>query len=110
MKKNNNKKLEQDLFKTLISIKKPELMANFLKDLCTPQELTALAERWHVCKLLHEGNLSYREINDLTGASLATITRVARFLKDEPHHGYQAVLKNNSVRTLRRAQGERGKK
>lgn len=64
----------------------------FLKDLCTPQEMHSLSERWRVCKLLDRGDLSYRDIHELTGASLSTISRVARFLKDEPYHGYQALL------------------
>lgn len=64
----------------------------FLLDLCTPAEISALAERWKVARLLNEGLLSYREIHDRTGVSLATITRVARFLRQEPHHGYRAVL------------------
>lgn len=81
-----------ELFEALTLIKDPQEMALFMKDLCTPQEISALAERWRVCRLLNEGNLSYREIHDITGASLATITRVARFLKDEPHHGYRSVL------------------
>jgi TrpR-related protein YerC/YecD len=85
-----------DLLETLVSIKNKATMAKFLKDLCTPQEINALSERWRVCQLLHQGELSYREIHALTGASLATITRVARFLKDEPHRGYQAVLEKNS--------------
>ena len=70
-----------------------DMMFNFLKDLCTPQEMTALSERWRVCQLLDEGGLSYRDIHRITGASLTTIGRVARFLKDEPHHGYVTVLK-----------------
>jgi len=61
-------------------------------DLCTPAELRALAERWHVAKLLDAGEQSYRDINALTGISTTTIGRVARFLKDEPHQGYRAVL------------------
>ena len=65
---------------------------HFLKDLCTPQELSSLAERWRVCKLLDQGDLSYRDIHKLTGASLTTISRVARFLKDEPYHGYKNIL------------------
>lgn len=64
----------------------------FLKDLCTPQEINALQERWRVCQLLNLGTLSYREIHGITGASLATIGRVARFLKDEPYQGYKTVL------------------
>ncbi|MEB3702445.1 YerC/YecD family TrpR-related protein [Candidatus Bealeia paramacronuclearis] len=65
----------------------------FLKDLCTPQEIKALKERWRVCQLLERGTSSYRQIHSITGASLTTIGRVARFLKDEPYCGYQTVLK-----------------
>lgn len=83
----------QELYEALLLIKNSEEMSRFFKDLCTPQEIRALSERWRVCKLLNEGTLSYREINSLTGASLATIGRVARFLNDEPHHGYQLVIK-----------------
>jgi TrpR-related protein YerC/YecD len=82
----------QELYEALLLLKNGEEMDRFFKDLCTPQEIRALGERWRVCRLLSEGELSYREINSLTGASLATIGRVARFLKDEPHHGYQLIL------------------
>ena len=82
----------RELYDALLLIKTPEEMAKFFKDLCTPQEIRALAERWRVCRLLDAGDLSYREINNQTGASLVTIGRVARFLKDEPHHGYRLVL------------------
>ncbi len=93
MKKNNSIDSIEELYEALLLIKNKQEMARFMKDLCTPQEISTLAERWRVCKLLNEGTLSYREINELTGASLATITRVARFLKDEPHQGYTHILK-----------------
>ena len=64
----------------------------FLVDLCTPAELRALTERWHVAQILDDGEMSYREINAQTGVSTTTIGRVARFLRDEPHGGYRAVL------------------
>jgi len=64
----------------------------FLVDLCTPAELRALTERWHVAQILDEGEKSYREIHAATGVSTTTIGRVARFLRDEPHGGYRAVL------------------
>ena len=51
-----------------------------------------MTERWKIARLLAEGELSYREIHDRTGGSLATITRVARFLRQEPHQGYRLVL------------------
>ena len=82
----------ENLALALTSVKTAEEMERFLVDLCTPAELRALAERWHVAKLLDAGEQSYRDINALTGISTTTIGRVARFLKDEPHQGYRAVL------------------
>lgn len=81
-----------DLIEALINLKDRTDAQNFLKDLLTPQEKQALEERWRVCQLLEKGGLSYREIHKQTGASLTTIGRVARFLKDEPYHGYKAIL------------------
>jgi TrpR-related protein YerC/YecD len=82
-----------ELCEALILLETKEESYNFLKDLCTPAEIVALAERWKVCRLLENGNLSYRDIHRITGASLTTIGRVARFLKDEPYHGYLTLLK-----------------
>lgn len=64
----------------------------FLLDLSTPGELRALAERWRVAQLLDEGSKSYREISAETGVSTTTVTRVARFLSQEPHQGYRLAL------------------
>lgn len=69
-----------------------EECARFLADLCTPQEIQALNERWIVCQYLYQGNLSYRDIHALTGVSLTTITRVGRFLNLEPNKGYRSLL------------------
>lgn len=80
------------LAQALSSLANTDEMERFLVDLCTPAELRALSERWHVAKLLNEGELSYREINARTGVSTTTIGRVARFLNEEPHKGYRAAL------------------
>lgn len=80
------------LFKVLTKIKDEKEFEIFIRDLCTPNEIRAMQERWLVAQALHEGKLSYREIEEKVGSSLATITRVARFLKDEPHKGYKTVL------------------
>lgn len=88
----------EDLFDALLSLKSRDEAQRFMKDLCTPQELAALKERWKVCKLLQQGDLSYRQINELTGTSLATIVRVARCLKDEPAKGYRTVLDRMQIR------------
>ncbi len=82
----------KDLALALASVEAVDEMERFLVDLCTPAELRALAERWHVAQILDAGEQSYREINALTGVSTTTIGRVARFLKDEPHQGYRTVL------------------
>lgn len=89
---------ETDLYEALLLLETPGEVASFLRDLCTPQEVSALKERWRVCQLLELGNLSYRDIHKITGASLTTIGRVARFLKEEQHHGYRAVLNKIKAR------------
>jgi TrpR-related protein YerC/YecD len=83
---------DEELYEALLLLKTKKEIAQFMKDLCTPQELAALAERWRVCKLLARGDLSYRDIHRETGASLVTIGRVARFLKTEPFQGYTMIL------------------
>jgi len=87
-----DKPIQTDLAAALTSLKTAADMERFLVDLCTPAELRALSERWHVARLLDEGSQSYRDINAQTGVSTTTIGRVARFLKDEPHGGYRNVL------------------
>ncbi len=89
---NTQSELKQELYRAFLLIKDEQEMAKFLQDLCTPQEIRDLAERWRVCQMLAVGDLSYRQINALTGASLATIGRVSRFLKEEHYRGYQLVL------------------
>jgi TrpR-related protein YerC/YecD len=81
-----------DLFEVLPLLESSEEAKNFFKDLCTPQEINALQERWRVCQLLAKGDASYREIHRISGASITTIGRVARFLKDEPYYGYRTML------------------
>lgn len=61
----------------------------FFKDLCTPAELQALVDRWQVVALLQE-DMPYRKIHELTGVSVTTIGRVARFLHDG-FGGYEAA-------------------
>ncbi len=89
-----------ELYQAILLLENKNEVARFLKDLCTPQEIGAMAERWRVCKLLEHGDLSYREINQACGASLATITRVARFLKVEPHQGYTIILEKMKLQNL----------
>lgn len=83
---------EQALYAALAQCRGAEELRAFLADLCTPQELAALSERWVLARLLDRGDLSYRVISAATGASTTTVGRVARFLQQEPHCGYRLVL------------------
>lgn len=80
------------LCQALLTLKTGEEMRRFLRDLTTPGELQALAERWRVARMLDEGGKSYRDISAETGVSTTTVTRVARFLSQEDHQGYRLVL------------------
>ncbi|MDR1475174.1 MAG: trp operon repressor [Holosporales bacterium] len=81
----------KDLFEAIMMLATPKEAERFFADLCTPQEIKAMKERWKVCQLLDCGNFSYREISNITGASTTTVARVSRFLNNEPHRGYRLL-------------------
>ena len=81
---------ENALFEAVISLRDVDECRRFFKDLCTPAELQALVDRWQVVELLEQG-LPYRRIHDLTGVSVTTIGRVARFLSDG-FGGYRVAI------------------
>lgn len=83
---------EDALCTALISLRTVDDCRNFLRDLCTPAELQALVDRWQVVEMLQQ-ELPYRRIHDLTGVSVTTIGRVARFLTDG-FGGYTAALEH----------------
>jgi TrpR-related protein YerC/YecD len=64
--------------------------ARFLRDLCTLNELRDMAQRWAVARLLDDG-LHYAQISRETGASTATITRIASWL-NHGEGGYREAL------------------
>ena len=86
----------KNLNEALLMLKNKNEVDGFLKDLCTPAELKALEERWSVAQLLYEDNLSYREIASKVKTSTTTVTRVARFLSNEPYQGYKKLLERIS--------------
>lgn len=83
---------ERALYEAFSLLRDGAEAARFLRDLATPAEIEAFAERWRIARMLDEAELSYRDIAASTGASTTTIGRVARFLKDERHQGYRLVL------------------
>jgi len=72
---------ERNLFAAVLTLKNVDECRAFFRDLCTPAELQAMADRWAVVDWLQKG-LPYREIHRLTGVSVTTIGRVARCLAD----------------------------
>ena len=79
-----------DLFDVVLRLRRRDEAARFFRDLCTLGELHDLAQRWAVARLLDQ-NLHYAEISRLTGASTATITRIAQWL-NHGEGGYRAML------------------
>ena len=78
------------LIKALLTLENEKECRDFLNDLCTPAELEALVDRWSVVAHLENG-VPYRKIHELTGVSVTTISRVARFLT-AGNGGYRTVL------------------
>jgi TrpR-related protein YerC/YecD len=78
------------LFEAIGSLEGLEETERFFRDLCTLTELRDLSQRWAVARLL-DGGLHYAEISKRTGASTATITRIASWL-NHGEGGYRAVL------------------
>ena len=74
-----NKKAISQLAEAFMQIQTKEEAQLFLKDLCTPAEIEAMADRWLVIPLIKQGE-SYRSIYEKTGVSVTTIGRVARAL------------------------------
>lgn len=63
---------------------------NFFEDLCTINELRDMSQRLEVARMLEAGD-KYDRIEEATGASTATISRVKRCLKFGAD-GYVQVL------------------
>src|SRR5215475_15051573 len=72
---------ERNLCVAVAALRTPDEVRAFFRDLCTPAELQAMADRWAVVDHLKR-NVPYREIHKLTGVSVTTIGRVARFLEN----------------------------
>ncbi len=79
----------RQLFEALLALQSRKECDDFLRDLCTPAELEALADRWRAVRLLKAGK-TYRQISQQTGMSVTTVGRVARYL-EMGNGGYETV-------------------
>jgi TrpR-related protein YerC/YecD len=69
-----------ELFSAILELRDADECFRFFDDLCTVGELKAMAQRYQVACLVLEG-AKYDDIEQRTGASSATISRVKRFVE-----------------------------
>lgn len=101
MKQHTNKQKKalkvaaQSLYSAFLTLESSDEVRQFLLDLCTPSELEAIVDRWWTASLLKKGH-SYREISEITGVSVTTIGRVARYM-NMGEGGYRLALKREKA-------------
>ena len=87
-------KLKRDdidqLFDAVLTLEDREDCYRFFEDICTINEIHAIAQRLQVAKLLSEKK-TYSEIESITNASTATISRINKCLLYGAD-GYKRVL------------------
>lgn len=79
------------LFEAILTLETVEDCYRFFDDLCTVKEVSEMAKRLCAARLL-DGNAVYTEVNEQTGLSTATISRISRCLK-YGSDGYRDVLR-----------------
>ena len=79
-----------ELFQAIMSLKTEEECYRFFDDLCTFGEIKAMAQRFHVARLLSEGK-TFTQISEEVGASSATITRVNKCI-GYGSDGYRRII------------------
>ena len=82
-------------YKAVLSLKTIEECSAFFSDVCTIQELEALAQRMEVAIRLKKGE-SYLDINKETGVSTATISRVSKYL-NYGAGGYEIAIERTNI-------------
>ena len=94
-----------NLFEAAACLKDREECARFFRDLCTLGELEAMAERWEVAQMVAQ-EIPYRRIHELTGASTATITRIAHWV-NHGEGGYRFMLERMGLGSVQARQKKR---
>ena len=90
------------LFEAILTLETLDDCYAFFDDLCTIKEIGEMAKRMCVAKMLEE-NTVYTEINEKTGLSTATISRINRCLK-YGSDGYTEVLRRLAEKGVDRPQ------
>ena len=79
-----------EFFKAVLLLENEEECYRFCEDICTINEIHAIAQRLQVAKLLSEDK-TYSEIESITKASTATISRINKCLV-YGSEGYRLIL------------------
>ncbi len=79
-----------ELFDGILTLKTREECYRFFEDICTVNEIHAISQRLQVAKLLMQKK-TYSEIEKLTSASTATISRINKCIVYGAD-GYQIVI------------------
>ena len=79
-----------DLFEAILSLENEEECYRFFEDICTIKELQSIAQRLEVAKLLRKKK-TYSDIEEITKASTATISRINKCLM-YGSDGYNLIL------------------
>ena len=79
-----------ELFEAILTLKNEEECYRFFEDVCTVNEIHAIAQRLQVAKLLNKKK-TYTEIENETKASTATTSRINKCLMYGAD-GYKIVL------------------
>ncbi len=82
--------LIEELYEGILTLKTVEECYRFFEDICTIKELQSISQRLKVARMLKE-NMTYSHIEEKTGVSTATISRISKCLHHGPG-GYNMVL------------------
>ena len=85
------------LYDAFQSIYSEQEFDRFMDDLLTPQELRFLNYRWKIAQMMYYKKIPQRIIAEKNKFGLATISRVAKCLNENPNSGYKIVLKRGDV-------------
>lgn len=80
----------EQLLDAILALETPDEAYSLMLDLCTVRELQEMAQRLEVARLLSDG-AHYTAIQEATGASATTISRVSKAL-NYGADGYKHVL------------------
>lgn len=90
-KENWDFKKNSELFEAILAVRTKAECAKFFRDLCTLEEITDMADRWQMVKMLLKG-ITYREIAQKLNVSSTTVARVADWYNGGKG-GYKLIAK-----------------